>query len=328
MRQAGRYLPEYQALRKEAVTFLDLCYNAKLCAEATLQPIRRFTFDAAIIFSDILVVPDALGQEVRFIENEGPRLAPLMSERDIANLAPSRMAEHLRPVYDALRLVRTQLDRSTALIGFCGAPFTLASYMVGGGGPNNLSNARLYAKAHPERFATLLDLLAQVGADHLIAQVEAGADLVQVFDSWAGILDPDAFDRYGRAPMVTLVKRFRAACPKVPLIAFPKGHVASLERYVETVAPDALSVDWTVALGAIKSRFPGLVVQGNLDPLELIVGGESLERAVRKLLSEGGQSRFIVNLGHGVRPQTPIENVHKLVEIVRQNQTNMPKNLH
>lgn len=316
MRQAGRYLPEYRKTREQAGSFLDLCYTPELAAEVTLQPVRRFDFDAAILFSDILVVPDALGQHVRFEEGVGPLLDPI--GRDIGTLDPSRVAETLRPVLDAVRRVRAALAPEKALIGFCGGPWTVATYMIGGRGSPDQLPARRMALENPDALQALIDILVEASAAYLIAQLKAGADVVKIFDSWAGNLDDAGFRRWAVAPVQAIVAKVRAAVPSARIIAFAKGAGARLGDYAVEVRPDAVAVDWTTPMGRARAIVPEPVaLQGNLDPLRLTVGGNALDTATDEILAAMAGRAHIFNLGHGITPDVPVENVARLVARVR-----------
>jgi len=317
MRQAGRYLPEYRSVRAEVPTFLDLCFDPVRAADVTLQPIERFGFDAAILFADILVVPHALGCVVAFVEGEGPRFDPI-DAGGIARLNASGAVERLAPIMETVARVRASLDAGKSLIGFCGAPWTVATYMIAGRGTVDQAPARLFAAEDPETFARLIDVLVDVSADYLVAQLRAGADAVQVFDTWAGVLGEDDFEHWAIAPTAEIVRRVKAAVPAARVIGFPKGAGLRLERYVEATGVDGVSIDWTVPLAFARDRLqPRVAVQGNLDPMKLVVGGDALDRAVDHILASLGGGRFVFNLGHGILPQTPVANVARLVERVR-----------
>jgi len=315
MRQAGRFLPEYRALRATAPDFLAFCYDPALATEATLQPIRRFGFDAAIIFSDILVIPDALGQPVRFVEGEGPRLDPLLLDR-VGELDGSRQAGHLAPVYEALRRTRAALPAETALLGFAGAPWTLATYMVGAHGADKAAARRL-AFADPVGFDRLIARLVEAVAEHLVAQLGAGADAVQIFDSWAGVLDGASFRRLVTAPTQAIVERVRAAVPGARIIGFPRGGGGNLADYAVTTGVDVLGLDWTVPLEQAAMLQRLLPVQGNLDPMRLVAGGAALDEGIDAILAALGGGPLVFNLGHGVTPETPIAHVERLVARLR-----------
>lgn len=318
MRQAGRYLPEYRELRTKAGSFLDLCFSPELAAEVTLQPVRRFGFDAAIIFSDILVVPYALGREVRFEVGEGPRLDPLDTPDKIATLASEADFTKLEPVCEALSRVRAALSQATALIGFCGAPWTVATYMVAGKGTPDQAPARLLAYRHPEAFATIIDVLVETSIAYLIRQLEAGADALQIFDTWAGVLSPREFARWSVEPTRRIVEGVRKARPDAKIIGFPRGAGAQLPDYVAATGVDAVSIDWTAAPALIRERVQSKVaVQGNLDPLALIAGGAALDQAIDDVLVNYASGRLIFNLGHGIQPETPIAHVEQMIARVR-----------
>jgi uroporphyrinogen decarboxylase len=318
MRQAGRYLPEYREVRAKAGGFLDLCFTPELAAEVTLQPIRRFNFDAAIIFSDILVIPYALGRAVTFEVGEGPRLDPLDTPKKIAALAAKADFGKLEPVYEALRRVRRELDQNIALIGFCGAPWTVATYMVAGQGTPDQAPARIMAYRHPEAFADIIDALVENSVEHLHGQLKAGADALQIFDTWAGVLPPREFARWSIEPTRRIVEGVRAKMPNAKIIGFPRGAGALLPAYVEATGVDAVSIDWAAEPSLIRERVQTKVaVQGNLDPLALIAGGAALDRAIDDVLANYAKGRLIFNLGHGILPETPIAHVEQMVKRVR-----------
>jgi uroporphyrinogen decarboxylase len=318
MRQAGRYLPEYREVRAKAGGFLDLCFTPELAAEVTLQPIRRFDFDAAIIFSDILVIPYALGRSVRFEVGEGPRLEPLDDPDKVRTLSPHADFDKLEPVFEALRIVRRALDPKTALIGFCGAPWTVATYMVAGHGTPDQAPARMMAYRHPEAFARIIDALVANSVDYLLGQLAAGADALQIFDTWAGVLPPAEFVRWSIEPTRRIVEGVRAKAPDARIIGFPRGAGALLPAYVEATGVNAVSIDWTAEPSFIRERVQTRVaVQGNLDPLVLITGGDALNRAVDDVLTNFAKGRLIFNLGHGIQPETPIAHVEQMLKRVR-----------
>jgi uroporphyrinogen decarboxylase len=316
MRQAGRYLPEYRELRKEAGTFLDLCYNPDMATEVTLQPIRRFDFDAAILFSDILVVPHALGRDLKFSEGHGPLMTPIEAG-EIEALDPSMFHVNLKPVYETVSSVRAKLPVDKALLGFCGAPWTVATYMIAGKGTPDQAPARLFAYRHPEAFDRLLAVLADCSADYLIKQLDSGADAVQIFDSWSGVLDEAMFDRACVAPVARMVKRVRAVKPDAKIIGFPKGSGALLRGYRQRTGVDAVGLDWAMPGWLAQEIQSGGPVQGNLDPLRVVAGGDALERGVGEVLSTLGDGPLIFNLGHGITPEAPLQHVEHLVELVR-----------
>jgi uroporphyrinogen decarboxylase len=317
MRQAGRYLPEYRALRQQAGSFLEFCYTPALATEATLQPIRRYDLDAAILFCDILVVPDALGWPVAFAEGVGPRLEPLRDVAAIERLHLDQLSERLAPVYQAVREVRRSLPAETALIGFAGAPWTLAAYMVEGGGSGEFYAARVLALRHPDAFGRLIDLLTDATTRHLDAQIAAGVDVVQLFDSWAGILSGPAFERWCVAPAARIVTRLKEAWPQVPVIGFPRGAGVRYRRFLEAVPVDGLSLDTTVPLPWAREALPEVCLQGNLDPAALLGGGAIACEEARRIVGTLGTRPFVFNLGHGVLPETDPAAVGALVDYVK-----------
>jgi len=319
MRQAGRYLPEYRDLRSRYPSFLDLCYAPEAACEVTLQPIRRFGFDAAILFSDILVVPDALGQQVTFEAGEGPRLDPIGSAEELASLRPDGVLEHLKPVFETVERVREALPSETTLLGFCGAPWTVATYMVAGRGTPDQRPARMLAYGDPGLFQNLIDILVDASSAYLVRQIEAGADAVQIFDTWAGVLDNAGFRRWVIEPTRRIVDKVRAAHPDVPIIGFPKSAGARAIAYIEGTGVDAMGLDWTVPLEQARDDLQKRVpVQGNLDPLALLSGGEALDSGVRAILETLADGPLIFNLGHGILPETPIAHVEQMLRLVRE----------
>jgi len=322
MRQAGRYLPEYRKVRAEAGSFLDLCYTPKLAAEVTLQPIRRFGFDAAILFSDILVVPDALGQAVRFAEGEGPRLDPVKSVEDLSRLALSKTNDKFARVCETVERLSENLPRETALIGFCGAPWTVATYMVEGKGSSDQAAARGWAYRDPAGFGQLIDILTEASVVYLSGQIKAGADAIQIFDSWAGSLADDEFARWVVAPTARIVEKLRAYHPEIPIIGFPRGAAAGLQSYIEGTGVDGVSCDTSCPLHVMQAiAKTGKAVQGNLDPLLLVAGGKALDMRIDAIRDAMTGLPFVFNLGHGIVPETPPENVARLVERVRMPRT-------
>ncbi|PPD00543.1 MAG: uroporphyrinogen decarboxylase [Hyphomicrobium sp.] len=318
MRQAGRYLPEYRATRAEAGSFLDLCYNPKLAAEVTLQPIRRYGFDASILFSDILVVPDALGQSVRFAEGEGPRLDPIRDVAGLARLDLSKTGSKFALVWETVARLRQDLPPETCLIGFCGAPWTVATYMVEGRGSSDQAEARSWAYRDPDGFAQLIEVLTDASITYLSGQIEAGANVLQIFDSWAGSLAEDEFERWVIAPTTKIVRALRARYPHVPIMGFPKGATSQLKSFVAATGVDGVSCDTSCPLSIMRDvADAGKVVQGNLDPLLLVAGGAALDRRVDEILAALKGRPFIFNLGHGIVPETPPEHVAQLVKRVR-----------
>lgn len=316
MRQAGRYLPEYRALRAEKGGFLDLCHDSEAAAEVTLQPIRRFGFDGAILFSDILVVPHALGQDLWFETGEGPRLAPPLTDATLAELTPD--PARLDPVIGTVRRVRALLPAGVTFLGFAGSPWTVATYMVAGAGSRDHGAARRQAYGEPARFGALIEAIVTLTVDYLSAQIEAGVDAVQLFDSWAGSLSPAQFRQWVIMPNAAIVRALKARHPQVPVIGFPKGAGAKLVDYAEQTGVDALGLDETIdPVWAARMLPAGLPLQGNLDPLALIAGGATLDRAVDTILEALAGRPHVFNLGHGILPDTPIENVVRLVDRVR-----------
>jgi uroporphyrinogen decarboxylase len=318
MRQAGRYLPEYRAVRQKAGGFLDLVLNPELAAEVTLQPIRRFDFDAAILFSDILVVPYALGQSLGFAEGEGPRLDPIPDGRAIRRLAAELDHARLAPIYETVGLVKARLAVDKTLLGFCGAPWTVASYMVAGRGTPDQAPARLFAARDPDAFRALVDILVQASAEYLVRQLNAGADAVQIFDTWAGVLSPAEFERWCIEPTRQIITRVRAQVPGARIIGFPRGAGTLLGPYMRQVPANAVSLDWTVDRKFARDCLDGhAAIQGNLDPLMLVAGGAALDQAVDAVLAAFRDAPFIFNLGHGIVPETPIAHVERMIERVR-----------
>jgi uroporphyrinogen decarboxylase len=318
MRQAGRYLPEYRELRRKAGNFLELCFNPELAAEVTLQPIRRFGFDAAILFSDILVIPHALGQRVSFEEGEGPRLDAINDPAALGRLRREIDQQCLAPVYDTIARVRSNLPAGVALIGFCGAPWTVATYMIAGVGTTDQAPARLFAYRFPEAFAALIDVLVEASASYLIWQFAAGVEAVQIFDSWAGILPAGEFERWCVKPCARIVERVRKEIPDAKIIGFPRGAVSGLRHFLNEVAVDAVGIDWTAELGFVRDQIQPLrPIQGNLDPLVLRAGGAALDQSIDAILTAFSSGPFIFNLGHGVVPDTPIAHVEQLLARVR-----------
>jgi uroporphyrinogen decarboxylase len=318
MRQAGRYLPEYREKRKDAGSFLKLCLTPELASEVTVQPIRRFNFDAAIIFADILIVPFALGQELTFVEGEGPKLAPPLNARNIHLLRKEIDRSRVAPVYDTVRLSRKVLPTNVTLLGFCGAPWTVATYMVAGHGTPDQAPARLLAYQEPNAFEQLLDLLVESSIEYLAGQIEAGADAVQLFDTWAGVLPPAEFHRWCIIPAQKIVTGLRKRCPGARIIGFPRGVGTNLTRYVDEVDVDAVGLDWMIALDVARDQVQRKrPVQGNLDPLVLRAGGPALDRSIDAIMEAFAAGPFIFNLGHGILPDTPIAHVEQMIRRVR-----------
>ncbi len=316
MRQAGRYLPEYRKLRAEAGSFWAMALTPKYAAEVTLQPIRRFGFDAAILFSDILTVPEALGQKVTFTEGEGPSLTPVTTAEGF-NEDQARWAEYFEPVYEALRLTRTGLGDETTLLGFAGAPWTLATYLAAGAGGDEQKAAKLWAYRDPEGFGYLLDILGECVAFHLIRQLEAGADAVQIFDSWASGLPAALYSQVVIAPTKRIVDKVRAARPGAKIIGFPRAAtLAGYEAYVRATGVDAVSLDTSAPMRWAAKSLP-CTIQGNLDPIALIAGGAALDKAVDDIREATAGKPHIFNLGHGILPETPIAHVEQMLKRIR-----------
>lgn len=318
MRQAGRYLPEYRELRAKAGGFLDLCYNPEWAAEVTLQPIRRFGFDAAILFSDILVIPHALGQKLWFAQGEGPRLEPVADASRFGEIREEIDPEVLAPVYETVRRVKAALPTGTALIGFCGAPWTVATYMVAGRGTPDKGPAKELFQRDPALFAKLIDRLVVNSAAYLNAQIDAGVDVVQIFDSWAGSLGPEDFQRWCVEPTRRIVDLVRARHPQAKIIGFPRGAGAGIPDYVRATGIDAVGLETEIDRTFVREAIQPLVpVQGHLDPQLLRAGGAELDREIEAIRAAFGAGPFVFNLGHGILPDTPIAHVERLVELVR-----------
>jgi uroporphyrinogen decarboxylase len=316
MRQAGRYLPEYRETRAKAGSFLDLCYSPDMAVEVTLQPIRRYAFDAAILFCDILVIPDALKRNVRFEEGHGPRMDPIdVSEIDKLDVRP--VSAHLQPVMETVRRLRRELPDETTLLGFCGAPWTVATYMIAGHGTPDQAPARLFAYQHPEAFDRLLAVLAELSADYLVEQIDAGADAVQIFDSWAGVLGEEEFRRYAVKPVRRIIDSVRSRRPDAKIIAFAKGAGILLKDYRQATGADAIGLDWSVPLSFAADLQKEGPVQGNLDPMRVVAGGQSLDDGIDAILQKLGNGPLIFNLGHGITPQANPDHVTQLVARVR-----------
>lgn len=316
MRQAGRYLPEYRALRETAGGFLDLCYNPAFAEEVTLQPIRRYGFDAAILFADILLIPDALGQKVWFETGEGPRLDPVVSAQ---SLSLDKVTEHLEPIIETVSRLSHSLPKETALIGFAGAPWTVATYMVAGRGTPDQAPARELAQKDPDAFQGLMDIIVAATIDYLAAQVEAGAEVLQLFESWAASLHGEEFELWCVAPVAAIVQGLRARGVQVPIIGFPRAASCNMADYVARTGIQVLGLDTSADRKAMVETVPeNIVLQGNLDPMVLVAGGDALEQAVADIKKDFEGRHYIFNLGHGIVPQTPPEHVEKLMQLVRQ----------
>lgn len=316
MRQAGRYLPEYRDVRATADGFLDLCYTPDKAMEVTLQPIRRYGFDAAILFSDILVIPDALNRDVTFVKGEGPRMRPITSD-EIERLDTSGVVEHLAPVMETVRRLRTELPDETTLLGFCGAPWTVATYMIAGQGTPDQAPARLFGYRERAALEKLLDHLADASAAYLVAQLRAGADAVKIFDSWSGVLDEECFEAFCVRPVRRIIDMVRAEVPGARIIGFPKGAGALYDGYREKTGIDMLALDWTVPLSMAKDLQKEGPVQGNLDPLRVVAGKQAIQQGVDRILESLSDGPFVFNLGHGITPEADPEDMAYLVSYVR-----------
>ena len=322
MRQAGRYLPEYRELRAKAGGFLDMVYNSQFATEVTMQPLRRFGMDAAILFSDILVIPHALGQKLEFVAGEGPKLDAIENAEGLVKLSEGNVDKVLQPVYDTVKNLRSQMVQEgmagTALIGFAGAPWTVATYMVEGGGSKTFEKVKAFAYCDPVGFAQLIDIVTEATIHYLKKQIEAGAEAIQIFDSWAGVLDQDQFAQWVMVPTIKIVNAVKTAYPDVPVIGFPKGAGILYESYAQNTGVDAIGLDTQVPTKwAAEVLQPELPVQGNLDPVALLVGGDALEKEARRILEDLSEGPYVFNLGHGVIKETPPEHVGQLAKIIR-----------
>jgi len=318
MRQAGRYLPEYRAVRADAGGFLDLCYRPELAEEVTLQPIRQFGMDAAILFADILLIPDGLGQPLAYREGEGPVLEPVRHQDDLKRLDAGRVQDHVAPVFETVARLSKSLPEDVALIGFAGAPWTVASYMVEGRGSRDFAVTKAWALQEPDSFAQLIDLLVDTTTDYLLAQMRAGAEAVQIFDTWAGLLPEMAFRRWCVEPVKEICRRLKAEFPDRPVIGFPRGAGAGYIGFAKATGVDAVSLDWTVPVSWAAAELQSAsAVQGNLDPRYLVVGGPAMEAEIQRILGSLAGGPYVFNLGHGIVPETPPENVARLAEIVK-----------
>ena len=319
MRQAGRYLPEYRKVRSEAGSFLDLCYNPGLASEVTLQPIRRYDFDAAILFADILLIPHALGQKLWFAEGEGPRLEPVVSPDLLKSFRDQNVVEKLAPVFETVRLTRAQLGEDKALIGFAGAPWTVATYMLAGGSIKDPASLRQHYYKAGSFITELIDLLTDKTIDYLIAQIDAGADAVQLFDSWAGGLPWPVLDAVSVRPLERIARSLKAARPDVPVILFPKGVGEKAAEYATIKHCDAVGIDFAMDPSWARAHIsPQKTVQGGLDPMLVVAGGVAMERAAETYLKLFHDVPYIFNLGHGLTPDTPPAHVAALVDFIRQ----------
>jgi len=316
MRQAGRYLPEYRALRAEKGGFLALVYDAEAAAEITLQPIRRYGFDGAILFSDILIVPYAMGQDLEFLVGEGPHLSPRLVDHALSGL--TAVPQRLSPIYDTVKLVRAALPAGKTMLGFAGSPWTIATYMVNGEGSRDQHETRAMAYRDPAAFQAIIDAIVSVTVEYLAGQIQAGAEAVQLFDSWAGSLAPAEFERWVIAPNAAIVKAIRQRFPEVPVIGFPKGAGEKLAAYARETGVHAVGIDETVdPIWAARELPAGMPVQGNLDPLLLLAGGAEMERQALRVLDAFADRPHVFNLGHGIGQTTPVEHVSELLATVR-----------
>lgn len=318
MRQAGRYLPEYRQTRAKAGTFLDLCYSPELAEEVTLQPIRRYGFDAAILFADILLVPHALGQKLDFVQGEGPRLEPITDLAGLGRLKPvDEIDETLEPVYETVRRLSKSLPSETTLIGFAGAPWTVATYIIAGRGTPDQAPARMWMYRDPKGFAALIDLVTDATIHYLSRQIEAGAEVVKLFDSWAGSLAPEMFARYSIAPIRRIADALKAKHGDIPVIGFPRGVGGSYVRFAAEGGTDAVALDSAVSLDWARKAMPGIPLQGNLDPLLMVVGGDPLTETAKRMVGSMAGHPYIFNLGHGITPDANPAHVDQLLRAIR-----------
>lgn len=321
MRQAGRYLPEYREVRAQAGGFLDLCYNPDFATEVTMQPLRRYGMDAAILFSDILVIPHGLGQDVKFVAGEGPKLDPVRNLETLSSLSLDGFHERMNPVYEAVSSIRSAMRKEdlddTALIGFAGSPWTVACYMVEGGGSKEFLHVKKWAYQKPEEFGKLISLLIEATTAYLRRQIDAGAEVIQLFDSWSGVLSETEFLRWVVEPTMRIVAGLKETHPDIPVIGFPKGCGAFYEIYAEKTGVDAVSLDFQIPLFQAVDMQKKMPVQGNLDPMALLAGGAALDREVDRILGALSGGPFIFNLGHGINKETPPEHVAQLANRIR-----------
>jgi uroporphyrinogen decarboxylase len=321
MRQAGRYLSEYREIRSKVGNFLDLCYNPELASEVTLQPIRRFGMNAAIIFSDILVIPDALGVKVEFVKNEGPKLQKISTFEDLKKLKIDNIKSHLKPVFEAVSLTKSKLDNDTALIGFSGSPWTLACYMIEGGGSKNFESVRVKAIQDEEFFNQLINILTKAIIEYLSLKIQAGAEIIKLFDSWASVLPPTELQKWVIEPTKKIVFELKKLHPQIPIICFPRGIGVNYLEFARQVKCDSIAIDQTIEKKWAKKNLQqdqGVILQGNLDNILLAFGSKKeIEKEVLDILTTFGEHPFIFNLGHGILPQTPIENVELVMNLVR-----------
>ena len=318
MRQAGRHLREYLELREKATNFLDFCYSPNLAVEATLQPVRRYGMDGAILFCDIMVIPDALGRSVAFVAGEGPKLEPLDDGDALPVFDEDKLHKRLEPIYETVERLSEELDDAVTLIGFAGAPWTIATYMVEGGASRDYAKTRAWAYQNPAGFQKLIDILVKATIAYLSRQIERGAETVQLFDSWAGILPPDEFERWVIQPAAFIVDRLRAKHSHVPIIGFPRGAGAQYPVFAERAGVDCVSLDSNLPLKWAAEALPkGMAVQGNLDNLLLVAGGDIMDRTAQTIIEAFADRPHIFNLGHGILPETPVAHVERLLAVVR-----------
>lgn len=316
MRQAGRYMSEYQKIRTNIGDFLDLCYNSEKAAEVTLQPIKRFGFDAAILFSDILVLPHALGWNVKFEKGEGPLLQKFESEKDLS-LIDGKFSQKIENIYETVSRVKSNLSEEVALIGFAGSPWTVASYMLEGKGKQDFSVSKNFLYNNPQTAEKLIDIIAEKTIEYLSGQVEAGADVVQLFDSWSGVLNGDLYEKFVIKPTVKITSKLKEKYPNLPIIGFPRGSGYNYDQYIELAGIDGVGVDQFTPISQMQRWQKKIVVQGNLDPVILLGSKENIKSSVDHILSNMDKKNFIFNLGHGILQTTPVENVEYLVEYVK-----------
>lgn len=318
MRQAGRHLPEYRETRAKARDFLDFCYTPALAAEATLQPVRRYGMDGAILFADILLILDAMGRNVRFLEGEGPRVDPATKASDLSKVPMEKILAHLAPVGETVERVRASLDNSTTLIGFAGSPWTVGVYAIEGRGGTDKADSRLFGYEHPQDLDGMLEQLVEASAHYLKMQADAGADALMLFESWAEGLPEDAFERWVIGPTAALVKRVRELGVKQPILGFPRGAGGLVVDYAERTGVNAVGLDTAIPLKRIDAMLPkGMPVQGNLDPMRLVAGGPGMEARVREIITALKARPHIFNLGHGVTPEVPIPHVESVLRTIR-----------
>ena len=317
MRQAGRYLPEYRELRKKTSSFLEFCYHVDYAVEATLQPIERYNLDAAIIFSDILIIPDAIGAKVSFQENEGPVIEKINSQKLIDNLHLDNLVNHLAPVFQAIKNVRRSLDTDKALVGFCGAPWTIACYMVSGKNINNFYETRKMARSHPQTFQKLIDIITNAIIITAKEQIKAGADAIQIFDSWSGLLPADEFEKFTIKPMEKITSEIKKHYPKTPIIGFPRGAGLKIEDYVTSTKIDILQCDEMLNMSQLAKKMPNMVFQGNFDPMLLFADDAVIIQKIKQIISDMKNYKFIFNLGHGISKETNPEKVQLMIDTIR-----------